>query len=205
MLLRLETFACCHVHVRYVDQGDAGREGLFHALGEDLGGDAGVREMAVEETGGAGYLGEGEAATLAGQPVDRLEHIEPQGDQLLEPPADLVHGEAHGLIQAGYLGHLDEALGTLAQAPDGVLVEVAPRGDARERHPPLLVLVTCQGPQLPLAPERAWPDFLVADEGAWGVAARVVGDLARHPRRLGRVDVASYLDPPAYGAGVQSL
>src|SRR5215210_7301632 len=37
------------------------------------------------------------------------------------------------------------------------------------------------------------------------MAACVVGDLTRHPRRLRRVDFASYLDPPAHGAGVQSL
>src|SRR5215212_1538144 len=85
------------------------------------------------------------AATLAGQPVDRFEDLEAQGDQLLQPPADLVHGEAHGLIEAGDLGHLDEALGALAQTPDGVLVEVAPRGDARECHSPLVTLVAGQG------------------------------------------------------------
>src|SRR3712207_7252187 len=46
---------------------------------------------AVEETCGAGYLVEGETATLAGQLVDRLKDLEAQGDQLLQPPADLVH------------------------------------------------------------------------------------------------------------------
>src|SRR5215210_3212522 len=142
MLRRLKAFASGHVHIRDVDQGDAGLQGLSDALGEDFGGDAGVGEVAVEEAGGAGYLVEGEAATLAGEFVDPFEYFETQGDQLLQPPADLVHGEAHGLVEAGDLGHLDEALGALAKTPDGVLVEVAPGGDARECHLPFLTLVS---------------------------------------------------------------
>jgi hypothetical protein len=40
---------------------------LLYTLGEDFGGDSRVGEVAVEEAGGAGYLVEGETATLAGQ------------------------------------------------------------------------------------------------------------------------------------------
>src|SRR5215210_9406765 len=159
MLRRLKAFASGHVHIRDVDQGDAGLQGLSDALGEDFGGDAGVGEVAVEEAGGAGYLVEGERATLAGEFVDPFEYFETQGDQLLQPPTDLVHGEAHGLIEAGDLGHLDEAPGALAQTSDGVLVEVSPCGDARERHPALFALVAGEVSQLSLSSKGASTDF----------------------------------------------
>src|SRR5215208_2106562 len=196
----LKAFDCRHVHVGDVDQGNAGREGLLYALGEDLGGDPRVGEVAVQQTGGAGYLVERETTTLAGQLVDSLEHLEAQGDQLLQPPADFIHGEAHGLIQAGDLGDLDEALGALAEASDGVFVEVAPRRDPRERQPSLLTPVAGQGPKLPRTPEGARSYLHVVHKGARGMTARVVGDLARHPPCLWRVDLASYLDPPAQRA-----
>ena len=43
----LEALAGSHVHVGDVDQGNTGREGLLYALGEDLGGDARIGEVAV--------------------------------------------------------------------------------------------------------------------------------------------------------------
>jgi hypothetical protein len=43
----LEALAGSHVHVGDVDQRNTGREGLLYALGEDLGGDARVGEVAV--------------------------------------------------------------------------------------------------------------------------------------------------------------
>src|SRR5688500_9982952 len=190
MWRRLKAFARRNVQVGDVDEGNACFEGLRYALGEDVGGDARVGEVAVEETGGAGYLVKRETATLAGQLIDCLEHLEAQGDQLLQPPADLIHGEAHCLIQAGDLGYLDEAPGALAEASDGVFVEVAPRRDPRERHLSLRTLVGRQGPELPLAPEGTSSYLLVVHEGPRGMAARVVGDLARHPSRLRRVDLA---------------
>ena len=44
---RLEALAGSHVHVGDVDQRNTGREGLLYALGEDLGGDARIGEVAV--------------------------------------------------------------------------------------------------------------------------------------------------------------
>ena len=44
---RLEALAGSHVHVGDVDQRNTGREGLLYALGEDLGGDARIWEVAV--------------------------------------------------------------------------------------------------------------------------------------------------------------
>src|SRR5215208_7547699 len=190
----LKAFACRHVHVGDVDQGNAGREGLLYALGEDLGGDPRVGEVAVQQTGGAGYLVERETTTLAGQLVDCLEHLEAQGDQLLQPPADFIYGEAHGLIQAGDLGDLDEALGALAEASDGALVEVASRRDPRERHPSLRTLVSGQSPEFSLAPEGTHLYPHVVHKGARRMTSRVVGDLARHPSCLRRVYLAPYLD-----------
>jgi hypothetical protein len=39
--------------------------------------------VAVEEAGGARYLVKGEAAAVAGEPVDRSEDFEAEGDELL--------------------------------------------------------------------------------------------------------------------------
>jgi hypothetical protein len=102
---------------------------------QGFGGDAGVGEVTVEEAGSAGNLVEREAATVAGQVVDRFEDLEPQGDQLFESPPDLIPCEVHGLVEARDLRDLFERLWTFAQARDGALVKVAPSGDPGKREP----------------------------------------------------------------------
>src|SRR5215213_3080356 len=206
----LEILARGNAKVGDIHEWDAGHERPFDGAVEGFGGDARVGEVAVEETGGTGYLVEGEPAALAGEPVDRLEDLEAQRDQLLEAPADLVHRQVHGLVQARDLGDLNEGRRALGEAPNGVLVEVAARGDAGERHPSLRIVVARE------RPETLWgtkasrgPDLFAPDEDARGVPAGVVGDVLcqrRHLRRHPRRSVPSPdLDPPAHRARIEPL
>jgi hypothetical protein len=82
---------------------------------------------------------------------------------------------------------------------------VAVREAYQEALPGVLVYVVTERPEFLWPAEGAGPYFLTANEGARGMAARVVGDLARHPPRLSGVGLAPDLDPPAHGARVQPL
>src|SRR5918997_382841 len=191
----------CDIH-----EWDAGHERPFDGTAEGFSGDAGVGEVAVEETGGTGYLVEGEPAALAGEPVDRLEDLEAQRDQLLEAPADLVHRQVHGLVQARDLGDLNEGRRALGEAPDGVLVEVAARGDAGERHPSLRVVVARERPEtLWGAKASRGPHLFVPDEDARGVSAGVEGDVLCQRSPLRRGVSGPDLDPPAQRARIEAL
>src|SRR5919112_4898075 len=103
-----------HAQVGDIHEGHAGLQRAFDRPAEGLGGDPGIGEVAVEEAGGTSYLVEGEPATFAGELVDRLEHPEAKRYQLFQPPADLVHRQVHGLIEACDLGDLNEGRRALA-------------------------------------------------------------------------------------------
>src|SRR4051812_30166777 len=99
----LEAFAGGDAEVGDVHEGDAGFDGAVHGAHQGFGGDTGVGEVSVEEAGGAGYLVEGEAATVPGEGIHCFEDLEPERDQLFEAPPDLVAGEVHGLVETRYL------------------------------------------------------------------------------------------------------
>src|SRR5215203_2401260 len=167
----LEILAGCDAQVSDVHQGDAGAQRPLDGTIEGLGGDAGVGEVAVEEAGGAGYLVEGEAPALPGEPVDRREDLEAKRDQLLQPPANLVHGQVHGLVEARDLGDLDEGRRPLGQTPDEVFVEVAAGSNTGERHPSIWVVVASERSEGLRAAKAAGPHLLAADEEARCVPA----------------------------------